>query len=332
MTQTASSKKAAAAPAVSSVRDVARFVALTAVVVTVILIAFGWPSTSTTPHDVKLAVAGPDAAVAQVAASLDAAQPGVFDVVAASSAADAQKLVEDREAAGAIVLGASGPESVIVASYASPALSQVIQGVANGIASAGVPSAALPVTDVAPLPESDPRGFGIPISALPLAIAGIAIGAAFALQISGTRQRLLGATAAAALAGVGIVAVLHGWFGTFSGNLMAEYGLVVLGILATAFAIIGFHRLIGVAGVGVVAATVMLLGTPISGAGTAPQMVPAGWAELGQALPPGAITAGIRSVAGFDGVGAAGPILVLSAWALGGLALAIVGARRASAK
>jgi len=332
MTQTASSKKAAAAPAASSVRDVARLVALTSVAVTIILIAFAWPSTATTPHDVKLAVAGPDAAVAQVTASLEAAQPGVFDVVAASSAADAQQLVEDRDAAGAIVLGASGPESVIVASYASPALSQVIQGVANGIASRGAPSATLPVTDVAPLPESDPRGFGIPISALPLAIAGLAIGAAFAMQINGTRQRLLGATAAAALAGVGIVAVLHGWFGTFSGHLLAEYGFVVLGILAIAYATIGLRAVTGVAGLGIVGVVVVLLGTPISGAGTAPQMVPSGWSELGQALPPGAITAGMRAVAGFGGVGAVGPITVLALWAAAGLALAAVAKRMENAK
>ena len=56
-------------------------------------------------------------------------------------------------------------------------------------------------------------------------------------------------------------------------------------------------------------------------------MLPAGWGARGQLLPPGAVNSALRSVAFFDGAGAARPLLVLAIWALVGLVLTLVPGR-----
>jgi hypothetical protein len=72
----------------------------------------------------------------------------------------------------------------------------------------------------------------------------------------------------------------------------------------------------------------MLLGNPLSGLTSAPEMLPSGWGALGQLLPPGAAGTALRSVAFFDGAGAGRPLLVLSCWFVGGLLLCGLGALR----
>jgi hypothetical protein len=74
------------------------------------------------------------------------------------------------------------------------------------------------------------------------------------------------------------------------------------------------------------AATVVLLGNPLSGLASAPELLPSGWGTLGQLLPPGATGTLLRSVSWFDGAGAGTPLLVLSTWCLAGLLLIGVGA------
>ena len=70
------------------------------------------------------------------------------------------------------------------------------------------------------------------------------------------------------------------------------------------------------------ALAVFLLGNPLSGLTSAPEMLPQPWGALGQSLPPGAGGTLLRSVAFFDGAGAAVSGWVLGAWAGVGLALA----------
>lgn len=104
--------------------------------------------------------------------------------------------------------------------------------------------------------------------------------------------------------------------------------MIALAVAATASAIVGLHALIGQAGIGIVALTVLFLGNPFSGLASAPELLPAGMGTLGQLLPPGAASQALRSTAFFDGAGAAGPLTVLAVWVLAGLALLVVSARR----
>lgn len=68
-------------------------------------------------------------------------------------------------------------------------------------------------------------------------------------------------------------------------------------MLAIGGVVLGLVRWIGAAGIGVTALVMILLGSPLSGVQTAPEMVPAGWGALGQLLPPGANQSDLCGVA-----------------------------------
>ena len=73
----------------------------------------------------------------------------------------------------------------------------------------------------------------------------------------------------------------------------------------------------------------MLVGNPFSGMTSAPELLPTGWSTLGQLLPPGATGTLLRSVAFFDGAGGTRALWILVGWVVLGLALAVLGSRRA---
>ena len=92
----------------------------------------------------------------------------------------------------------------------------------------------------------------------------------------------------------------------------------------------GLEALFGFVGLGLGAAVIMLIGNPFSGMTSAPEMLPTGWATLGQWLPPGATGTLLRSVTFFDGAGGMRALWILVGWVVLGLALAALGARRRS--
>jgi hypothetical protein len=85
---------------------------------------------------------------------------------------------------------------------------------------------------------------------------------------------------------------------------------------------------LGAGGIGLAVLAVFLLGNPLSGLTSAPELLPQPWGAVGQFLPPGAGGSLLRSVAFFDGAGAAVPAWVLAAWA--GVALLLTAATKAS--
>ena len=118
-----------------------------------------------------------------------------------------------------------------------------------------------------------------------------------------------------------MTAILQFWLGSLDGDYWTTSAVVALAIAATATVILALERLLGMAGLAIGAALMMLLGNPLSGVATAPQMLPSGWGTLGQLLPPGAAATALRSVAFFDGAGATGALVVLGCWLLAGLVL-----------
>jgi hypothetical protein len=128
----------------------------------------------------------------------------------------------------------------------------------------------------------------------------------------------------AVLAGLLAAAVMHG-LGLLAGSYWAAAGAIGLLALAVSATVSGLGALAGTPGIGLGVLVVFLVGNPISGLATAPELLPAPWGAIGQALPPGAGSSLLRSAAFFDGAGGAGPAWALGAWAIGGLLLTAVG-------
>jgi hypothetical protein len=99
---------------------------------------------------------------------------------------------------------------------------------------------------------------------------------------------------------------------------------LTLGALATGLAVLGPGSLFDRTGLGIGTAVAMLLGNPLSGLASAPEMLPRGWGTLGQLLPQGANGTLLRSTAYFSGAGATTAIAVLTCWAVAGAALIIL--------
>ncbi len=81
-------------------------------------------------------------------------------------------------------------------------------------------------------------------------------------------------------------------------------------------------------GLAVGALLALLLGNPLSGLSSAPEMLPSGWGTVGQWLPQGATATLLRSAAFFGGAGATTAIAVLSCWTVAGIALVALAAVR----
>jgi hypothetical protein len=304
---------------------IAVILGLTAVL-TVLLIAFAWPAARSQPRDLPLAVAGPDAAVAQVTAGLEKAVPGGFDVKAVADRGAAVQSIKDRDVYGAIVLDPQNPE-VLTASAGGPAVAQILTQLSAGMAAQNG-GAAPKVTDVVPLPKDDPRGAGLAAGALPLVLGGI-IGAAALIQLlKNGASRVRGAIGFAITGALALAAVLQFWLGSFEGNYFANAGVIAMSIGAISLTLLGLEWLLGTAGLALGGAVMMLLGNPLSGLTSAPQMLPTGWGTLGQFLPPGAAGTALRSVSFFDGAGSGRSFVVLGCWLLFGLALCGLGAAR----
>ena len=301
----------------------AAVITLLTALLTVLLIAFAWPAARSEPRDVPLAVAGPGPAVAQVKAGLDQAMPGGFDVTAVPDRAAAVQLIQDRDAYGAIVLDSAQPE-VLTASAGGPVVAQLLTQLSTRLS----PQSPAKVTDIVPLPKDDPRGAGLAAGALPLVLGGIiAAGALTQLVRSGSR-RMIGAVAFAITGGLALAAVLQYWLGSFEGSYLGNAGVIAMSIAAISLTLLGLEWLLGTAGLALGGALMMLLGNPLSGMTSAPEMLPSGWGALGQLLPPGAAGTALRSVSFFDGAGAARPLVVLTCWLVAGLALCALGAMR----
>jgi hypothetical protein len=182
----------------------------------------------------------------------------------------------------------------------------------------------VPVVDVVPAPPDDPRGTGFVAGFLPLLMTCIALGIALFFLARTLVARLAGLLAFAVLAGLVTTAVLDA-LGIFTGTYLAEAAAVGLLALAISATLTGLGALIGRPGVALGLVIVFLIGNPISGLASAPQLLPEPWGAIGQALPPGAGATLLRNVVYFDGVRVAGPLWVLGAWAAGGLVLLVLG-------
>lgn len=313
----------------SSWTAVTRAVALLTVAVSVLLTAFAWPSVRSSVHDVPIAVAGPAPAVRQISAAVAERLPDAFEVTEVADTAAAEQLILDRRVYGAIDVS-SGTPRVIVASAASTAVAQALGSIATALSQPQAQSTSTtpPVHDLVPLPADDPRGAGLSAGALPLVMGGLLAAVLLARLLHGTTRRISGALAFAVTGGLAVTAILQFWLGSLTGSYWANTGAVALTVAATSLTVLGLQSLLGYAGTGLGAATMMLIGNPLSGTATAPEMLP-GWSgTLGQLLPPGAGGQLLRSTAFFAGHGATRPVTVLATWLTLGVLLCLAGSLR----
>lgn len=163
---------------------------------------------------------------------------------------------------------------------------------------------------------------------LPLVLAGMASGLLVWLAGGSWPARWAALVTASALAGLVAAGIAQGWLGVIGGSWAVNAGVFGLTVLAVGAAVAGLAAVAGRAGAALGALLMALVGNPLSGVSSAPELLPAPAGAIGQLLPPGAGGTLLRSTAFFDGAGAAAPLAVLASWVLLGPVLSWVAALR----
>jgi hypothetical protein len=333
----------------AAIRATGIIVVLT-VVLAILAIAFALPAARSKPHDVPIGAAGPQAASGQVADIIEQHAPGAFAITYYPGEAALRDAIRNRVVYGGISFRPDG-RALLIATGGSPMVAQMLTQIGNSIpqqAPAGGPATSstvpLRTEDLAPPTAEDPRGAGLAASALPITLAGLLPAVALVLlsPASGAGPSLRGeyphkrevwtrfaaAVVFAAAAGTTIAALLRYVFNSIDQTVWGVAAGLTLGLLAAGLSMLGLGSLFGRTGLAVGALLALLLGNPLSGLNSAPEMLPSGWGTLGQWLPQGATATLLRSTAFFDGAGATTAIVVLTCWAVAGAALIVTAAVR----
>lgn len=305
-----------------------------AAVVSVIVLAFLWPTVTSSVSSLPIAVVAPSAQAAMLESQLEERAPGSFVFQEASDRDAAVDLIETRAVYGAIVLGPA-PE-ILTASAASPAVAQVLGGLAP-VLGAGLAAAAqaqgqqLPegftvaVTDVVALAATDSRGIVLAASSFPVVIGGLLGGILISLLVMGAVRRVTAVLLFSVVGAAAIVGILQGWFGALQGSVVVNAAAVCLALLAISAVLVGLTSLFGRPGIPIGVVIFLLVANPLSAAAQPVEFLAAPWGAVGQWFPPGAAATLLRELSYFPRADMLFPWLVLAGWATAGLVLSLAG-------
>ena len=363
--ETAATKTPAETPERSSWIKVISTSLLASLIVSLVILAFTWPTKTMEAKNLPVSIAGPEVTVSQFEQSLKDRGIETFELKQATSREDAEHQIKQRETYGAIVFTEGAAPEVLTAPAANAAATQMLNSVATQLnaqiqqkalaaktqaltqaieaggeqgaqaaaqleqlkAQAEKASAmAVKTTAVVPLNESDSSGSGIAVAAFPLVIGGILGGSFSALCVNGTWRRFATATLYAVIGGALTALILSTWFGFIPGDFATLWAAFSATYLATASFIVGVSALAApIVGLGVGAVITMFIGNPISGASMPSVFLPGAWGAIGQMMVPGASSTLLRSIAYFPEAATSGQWLVLGSWIAFGLLAGVIG-------
>lgn len=300
-----------------------------AVAVVGLVLALIWPALTSSPHDIPISLAGPAAATEQAAEALTAATGDLFDITLVADRDAAVASIEQRDAYGAVVLGAQ-PE-VLTTTAGSSSVAQILARLAPTVqaqlAQAGQ-TVQVTVTDVVPLSADDPNGAGLAVLALPMLFAGMLGGMGIGFTVTGVARRLAALAVYGVAAGILLSAVLGDRLGIVQGGFWLDATVFGLAALSIAAFITGTISLLGRSGAAVGPVVFMLFANPISSFNAPTQFLPGVWGTVGQWFPPGAAGTLIRTVSYFPEASTAFPWAVLFAWTAVGVLLVVLSSLR----
>jgi hypothetical protein len=295
---------------------------LAAVVSLIITLSFAYADHSPTPHGVKISVAAPAPVVRELAAGINHINPGAFRMIAAPSARAATGFVRSQAAAGALLLQARGPVTIVTAGAAGTGQQQAIETALTAVAAAM--HRRVRSQDVVPLPLNDRAGLSSFVFELGLLIPSV-IGSV-GLFLLGVRFRIWWRVSAAALfsvlGGLTSFLALDVVFGALTGSGAALIAVGIFGALSFVLTVSALQAALGMPGTGLAVLLLIFLGNAVSGGTVAIAFLPEVFRQIGPWLPNAAIVSAVRDVIYFSGDGLGHPLLVLGIWV--GAALAVL--------
>ena len=364
-TTTETTKTPAQTPERSSWIKVINTSLLASLIVSLVILAFTWPTKTMEAKNLPVSITGPEVTVSQFEQSLKDRGIETFELKQAASREDAENQIKQRETYGAIVFTEGAAPEVLTAPAANAAATQMLNSVATQLnaqiqqkaltaktealtqavqagGEQGAQAAAqleqmkaeaekasamtVKTTAVVPLSENDSSGSGIAIAAFPLVMGGTLGGVLSLTLIKGTWRRFTTATLYAVIAGALTTLILSTWFGFIPGDFATLWAAFSATYLATASFMIGLGSLlVPAAGLGLGAVVTMFIGNPISGANMPSVFLPGAWGAIGQMMVPGASSTLLRSIAYFPEAATSGQWLGLGSWIACGLLAGVIG-------
>jgi len=260
-----------------------------------------------------------------------AGQP--LDAAPVASRARATALLRSGSISAALIVNTSGTtDRLLVASGGGVSVASAAEQIAGRLESAQ--RRQLVVADTVPLQAGDGRGltgFYLVIGwivggYLVASLLGIAKGSRPA-----TRRRalirLIAVIPYSILSGLGGALIVDQWLGALTGHFVALWWLGALLVFGAMAVTMAFQILLGVAGIGLTVLVFVVLGNPSAGGAYQADLLPSFWRALSDALPNGAGTDTVRRIVYFGSHGIATHLVVLAAYAAGGVAVALAASR-----
>lgn len=324
-----------------------------AVALTLLAVAFVWPSARGDADGISVAVTGQSDAVEGFTQAAEGGLDEIVDIVAVDDRDAAVAGVEQREFIGALVLGQEPEVLTASASGQVPAAfmtemasqlqinasGQVYAGVSEQMRDAlaggeGDPAVMLEqlpeslpvvqVTDIVPHSEGDPNGIGITTAGIPLTVGTLLASILIAFTITGRWQRVGAVVALGVGGGLVLTLVLGTWLQIFPGSFALVWLALSLSLTATGALFVGLHSVLGRAGIGIAGALTLFAAMPWAAFAVPYEFLPAGLGHIGQWLIPGAMSTLTRTVSYFPEASASASWWALVLWSVIGLALAVL--------
>ncbi|GAA3240248.1 DUF3533 domain-containing protein [Streptomyces thermocoprophilus] len=282
------------------------------------------------PKDTPFGVVAPRAA--QTAARLDRLPGSPLDARALADEATARRQILDRKIYGALVVHPAGTtDTLLVASGGSAAMANALVDLMTAVERDQ--QRTLRTVDLAPDSDQDFNGLTSFYLVVGWCVGGYLCASILAVS-AGARPsaprraaiRLLVLALVAVVGGLGGALIVGPALDALPGGTAALWGLGALTVFAVGATTLAFQGVFGIIGVGLVILLVVIAGNPSAGGAFPFPMLPPFWRAIGPALPPGAGTWAARSITYFDGNALTGSLLVLSAWALGGIVITMLAA------
>lgn len=283
------------------------------------------------PHRLGIGVVGSPSTASRMQRGLDAQASGAFHVRGYTDEAAGRNAVGHADVRAVFIPGASGDRLLVASAWGVPPAQLITESFRALAAQTKTP---LAVRDVAPLPAHDRFGLSSVFAVVGTLIPSLAFGALLAFLARGVSSRLRWSAVVsyAVLAGLVVALNVDLLLGALTGAFAGVAFVAGLLALAVASTVHGLSRFAGPAGLATAVALLLLLGFPSSGGAVTQQLQPSFYGAISAWLPPGAALTAFRNVVYFHWAHTATPLLVLAAWAAGGLAVGLLADRRNSGR
>ncbi|WAZ20701.1 ABC transporter permease [Streptomyces cinnabarinus] len=282
------------------------------------------------PKDVPFGVVAPQAAAEQAVNRLDRLPGSPLDPRVVADEATARDQIMNRDIDGALIINpARTTDTLLVASGGGTVLATTLEKYLTALETSQ--QRTLRTVDVAPASPQDFDGLSSFYVVVGWCVGGYLCASILAIS-SGARPanprraviRLAVMALVAIVGGLGGAVIVGPILNALPGSVVALWGLGALVTFAVGAATLALQGMFGIVGIGLAILLVVIAGNPSAGGAFPLPMLPPFWQAIGPALPPGAGTWVARSIAYFDGNDTTDALLVLSAWAAGGIVITLL--------